>query len=84
MIRSESVIQKRAHARKSQIIDATVFVIARAGTGAVTHRAVAKEANVPLAATTYYFSSPSSPLFFPLVSAPLSFWSLYYFFVLCP
>jgi len=51
------VIQKRAHARKGQILDATVQVIARAGTGAVTHRAVAKEASVPLAATTYYFSS---------------------------
>ena len=32
-------------------------MIAASGTRAVTHRAVAKEAGVPLAATTYYFAS---------------------------
>jgi len=34
-----------------------VDLIARLGAGAVTHRAVAKEAGVPLASTTYYFES---------------------------
>lgn len=40
-----------------QILDAAVRVIGRDGPGAVTHRAVAAEAGVPLAATTYYFAS---------------------------
>lgn len=49
--------QSRSSLRKRAILDATVRVIARSGTNAVTHRAVAKEADVPLAATTYYFAS---------------------------
>jgi DNA-binding transcriptional regulator YbjK len=32
-------------------------LVGRDGAGSVTHRAVAREAGVPLAATTYYFSS---------------------------
>jgi DNA-binding transcriptional regulator YbjK len=43
--------------RRAAIIDATVQIIATRGLGAVTHRAVAREAKVPLAATTYYFAS---------------------------
>jgi DNA-binding transcriptional regulator YbjK len=43
--------------RRSLIIDATVALLTREGIGAVTHRAVAREADVPLAATTYYFES---------------------------
>jgi DNA-binding transcriptional regulator YbjK len=43
--------------RRSAILDATVGILASEGLGAVTHRAVAREAGVPLAATTYYFSS---------------------------
>jgi TetR/AcrR family transcriptional regulator, regulator of biofilm formation and stress response len=43
--------------RRRQILEAAVRIIGRDGPGAVTHRAVAAEAGVPLAATTYYFSS---------------------------
>jgi DNA-binding transcriptional regulator YbjK len=39
------------------MLDAAVALVARGGPRAVTHRAVAAEAGVPLAATTYYFSS---------------------------
>ena len=47
----------RGRARRTAILDATIAVVARDGTGAATHRAVAKLAKVPLAATTYYFAS---------------------------
>jgi DNA-binding transcriptional regulator YbjK len=47
----------RGRARRGAILDAALVVVARDGTGAVTHRAVAKLARVPLAATTYYFAS---------------------------
>lgn len=43
--------------RRGAILDATVRILTTAGLAAVTHRAVAREADVPLAATTYYFSS---------------------------
>lgn len=41
--------------RRQLIIEATLQLIAREGVRAVRHRAVAAEAGVPLAATTYYF-----------------------------
>ena len=44
-------------ARRGAIIEAAVKIIATRGLNAVTHRAVAREAKVPLAATTYYFAS---------------------------
>lgn len=47
----------RGRARRIAILDAAIEVVARDGTGALTHRAVAKLAKVPLAATTYYFAS---------------------------
>ncbi len=43
--------------RRQAIVEATLVVIGRGGVDAVTHRAVAAEAGVPLAATTYYFDS---------------------------
>jgi TetR/AcrR family transcriptional regulator, regulator of biofilm formation and stress response len=43
--------------RRAAILEATVRVLVRNGLAGVTHRAVAREAGVPLAATTYYFSS---------------------------
>ncbi len=39
------------------LLDATLRLVARDGPQAATHRAVAAEAGVPLAATTYYFAS---------------------------
>jgi TetR/AcrR family transcriptional regulator, regulator of biofilm formation and stress response len=49
-------LEQRAE-RRGAILDATVRILGTRGLGAVTHRAVAREAGVPLAATTYYFSS---------------------------
>jgi DNA-binding transcriptional regulator YbjK len=43
--------------RRGAILEATVDILVTEGLAAVTHRAVAKQADVPLAATTYYFSS---------------------------
>jgi TetR/AcrR family transcriptional regulator, regulator of biofilm formation and stress response len=52
----------RNEERRRRILDATVQIIGREGPGAVTHRAVAAEAGVPLAATTYYFASKAALL----------------------
>jgi len=49
----------RGERRRQAILDATLALVGRKGAGAITHRAVAEEAGVPLAATTYYFSSKS-------------------------
>lgn len=49
----------RGEHRRRAILEATLTLVGRSGTGAITHRAVAVEAGVPLAATTYYFSSKS-------------------------
>lgn len=48
---------KRADGRQRQLelLEATLRIIARDGIRSVKHRAIAKEAGVPLAATTYYF-----------------------------
>jgi len=43
--------------RRALILAATVRILIKDGLPAVTHRAVAREADVPLAATTYYFRS---------------------------
>ena len=47
----------RGEARRLAILEATIRLIAAEGPCAVTHRRVASEAGVPLAATTYYFTS---------------------------
>jgi DNA-binding transcriptional regulator YbjK len=52
----------RGTERRQEIIDATLRLVAREGTGALTHRKVAREAGVPLAATTYYFDSKEALL----------------------
>lgn len=52
-----AVATKTAEGRKEQILDAALRVIGRSGREAVTHRAVAEEADVPLGSTTYYFDS---------------------------
>jgi DNA-binding transcriptional regulator YbjK len=44
-------------ARRLELLDATLRVVARDGPNAASHRAVAAEAGVPLGSTTYYFSS---------------------------
>jgi DNA-binding transcriptional regulator YbjK len=51
------VLSEHGAERRGVILDATVRLLTREGLTAVTHRAVAREAGVPLAATTYYFDS---------------------------
>jgi DNA-binding transcriptional regulator YbjK len=43
--------------RRRRIVEAALHVIARGGVSAATHRAVAAEAGVALASTTYHFAS---------------------------
>jgi TetR/AcrR family transcriptional regulator, regulator of biofilm formation and stress response len=43
--------------RRGRIVEAALVVIARGGPAAATHRAVAAEAGVALASTTYHFAS---------------------------
>jgi len=49
-------LRDRGQRRRLEILDAALRIMARDGLRAVSHRAVAAEAGVPLAATTYYFS----------------------------
>ena len=44
-------------ARREHIVRATLELIGERGTDAVTHRAVAERAGLPLSATTYWFDS---------------------------
>lgn len=46
--------------RREAIVEAALRVIARSGADAATHRAVAAEAGVALASTTYHFESKSA------------------------
>ncbi len=47
----------KGEARRDALLDAVLRVLARDGAGSITHRSVATEAGVPLAAATYYFAS---------------------------
>jgi DNA-binding transcriptional regulator YbjK len=47
----------RGTKRRTAVLEATLRLLAREGASAITHRAVAREAGVPIAATTYYFTS---------------------------
>ena len=51
---------KRDNPRRQEILEATLRLIGDGGVNSVTHRAVAEEANVALASTTYYFDSRSA------------------------
>jgi DNA-binding transcriptional regulator YbjK len=48
---------QKGERRREEILRATLRVIGAHGADAVTHRAVAAEAGVPVSATTYYFAS---------------------------
>ncbi len=48
---------QKGEQRSEEILRATLRVIGARGADAVTHRAVAREAGVPVSATTYYFAS---------------------------
>ena len=47
----------RGEARREAILRATLAIIGERGPDAVTHRAVAQRAGLPLSATTYWFAS---------------------------
>ncbi|MCI4644610.1 MAG: TetR family transcriptional regulator [Hyphomonadaceae bacterium] len=49
--------QQRGQETRGKIVDAAIRLIARNGAASVTHRAVASEANVSLALTTYHFDA---------------------------
>ena len=49
--------QPRGEARRKAILRATLAIIGERGPDAVTHRAVAERAGLPLSATTYWFAS---------------------------
>ena len=51
---------KRDNPRRQEILEAALRLIGDGGVNSVTHRAVAEEANVALASTTYYFDSRSA------------------------
>lgn len=48
---------QKGERRREEILRATLRLVGVRGPDAVTHRAVAEEAGVPLSATTYYFAS---------------------------
>ena len=54
---SVPVSGKRRNPRRQEILEGTLRLIGARGVSGVTHRAVAQEANVALASTTYYFDS---------------------------
>ena len=57
MTRAEPTRQVRGERRRQAILEAALRLMSQHGVGALTHRAVAEEAGVPLASTTYYFDS---------------------------
>jgi TetR/AcrR family transcriptional regulator, regulator of biofilm formation and stress response len=54
------VNSKRQNPRRKEILEAALRLIGDGGVNSVTHRAVAEEAGVSLASTTYYFDSKSA------------------------
>jgi len=54
---TSTVSQDRSRLRRDELVRAAVALLAEGGVRAITHRAVATRAGLPLAATTYYFQS---------------------------
>jgi TetR/AcrR family transcriptional regulator, regulator of biofilm formation and stress response len=50
-------VQERGRRRRDALLDAAIRLLEQGGFAAVSHRAVAERAGLPLAATTYYFRS---------------------------
>lgn len=57
MLTSTPTRRGRGIKRRTQILEAALRLLAQDGASIITHRAVAQEAGVPIAATTYYFNS---------------------------
>ena len=60
--RGRAALRSDSRARRKAIFEAALWVIEKEGVRGVKHRAVASEAQVPLAATTYYFDDIQSLL----------------------
>ncbi|WP_113625632.1 TetR family transcriptional regulator [Pectobacterium peruviense] len=60
---------KMVHSRATHIIETATNLIKRDGIGALTHRAVAHDAHVPLGSTTYHFTSLDDMLNAVMISA---------------
>lgn len=56
-VRRDGPLTPKGESRKRALLAGVLAVLERGGPAAVTHRAVAEAAGVPLAAATYYFSS---------------------------
>ncbi|MGH9040462.1 MAG: TetR/AcrR family transcriptional regulator, partial [Acidimicrobiia bacterium] len=59
MANGPSPQQDRSRRRREALLRATIELLGETGARSVTHRAVAERAGLPLASTTYYFSSVS-------------------------
>jgi len=57
--RGRKTSRVRSEQRRRAILEAALRIVVSEGVRGVRHRAVAKEANVPLSATTYYFDDIS-------------------------
>ena len=57
MANRQSPRQDRSRHRREVLLRAAIGLLSESGAKAVTHRAVAERAGVPLASTTYYFAS---------------------------
>ena len=53
----QSPRQDRSRRRREALLRATIELLGEIGAKSITHRAVAERAGLPLASTTYYFSS---------------------------
>jgi DNA-binding transcriptional regulator YbjK len=53
----QSPRQDRSRRRRDALLRATIELLGEIGAKSITHRAVAERAGLPLASTTYYFSS---------------------------
>ncbi|OZD12569.1 hypothetical protein CH253_19060 [Rhodococcus sp. 06-156-3C] len=56
-LHSQRTLTARGVERRDALLDAAMSVVAGAGASSLTHRAVAAEASVSLASTTYHFAS---------------------------
>lgn len=65
--------QNRSRQRRDALLTAAIELFADGGTRAITHRAVAKQAGLPSATTTYYFASIDA-LIYEALSEHVSQW----------
>jgi len=57
MVTRAQLAQGRSRQRRDELLAAAIELFAEGGSRAVTHRAVARRADLPSATTTYYFAS---------------------------